>query len=90
MREVYVLEREMGEYSDVCHTLVMVTLDRAEAEAWLTRARAFKWPSRADIWDDECDDCAPPWETTDALGEVRAYGEPRYRLVTVRLMGGKS
>jgi hypothetical protein len=86
---VYVLEREQGEYSDVCHSLVMATLDKAEAEAWLARARAHQWPDRCDIFDDENDNCAPSWETPDALSEIRSYGEPRYRLRTVRLMGGE-
>jgi hypothetical protein len=61
-----------------------------DADAWLAKARAFAWPGRLDIFDDEQDDCAPPWETADALQKVRTYGEPTYRLVTVRLMGGEA
>jgi hypothetical protein len=83
---VYVLEREQGECADRTHALVLATLDKREAEAWLARARSHEWPDRCDIWDDEHDDCAPSWELPDALGDVRAYGEPRYRLREVRMM----
>lgn len=90
MRDVvYVLERETGEYSDRTHALVLATLDKREAEAWLERARAHEWPDRRDIWDDEHDGCAPSWELPDALDDVRAYGEPHYRLREVRLTKGE-
>jgi hypothetical protein len=90
MREVYVLMRDVGEYEDRDVSPVLATLDKDDADAWLAKARAFAWPGRLDIFDDEQDDCAPPWETADALRKVRTYGEPTYRLVTVRLMGGEA
>lgn len=74
MREVYVLMRDVGEYGDRDESPVLATLNKGEAEAWLAKARAF-----------ENDNCAPPWETRNALRMVRTYGEPTYRLVTVRL-----
>lgn len=90
MGEVYVLMRDVGEYEDRDTSPVLATLDKGEAEAWLATARAFEWPGRLDIFDDENDNCAPEWETPDALRKVRTYGDPTYRLVTVRLMGGKA
>ena len=86
---VYVIEREQGEYADRDHSLVLATLDKSEAEAWLARARAHQWPDRCDIWDDENDGCAPSWELPNALDEIRAYGEPHYRIREVRLIGGE-
>lgn len=88
MREVYVLMRDVGEYGDRDESPVLATLDKAEAEAWLAKARAFVWPARRDIFDDEHDNCAPPWETANALRKVRTYGHPTYRLVAVRLTEG--
>lgn len=90
MSEVYVLMRDVGEYEDRDESPVLATLDKGEAEAWLACARSFVWPGRCDIYDDEHDDCAPEWETADALALVRTYGTPRYRLVAVRLIGGGS
>ena len=90
MREVYVLMRDVGEYGDRDESPVLATLDWTEAEACLAMAQAHVWPDRCDIFEPECDSCAPEWETVDALELVRLYGTPRYRLVTVRLVGGES
>lgn len=89
MRDIHILMRYVGEYGDRDESPVLATLDKREADAWLAKARAFEWPGRCDIYDDENDDCAPEWETEDALRKVRTYGEPTYRLVTVRLLGGE-
>lgn len=86
MREIYVLMRDVGEYTDRDESPVLATLDKSEAKAWLATARTFAWPDRCDIFEDEHDDCAPAWETADALWKVRAYGHPTYRLVAVRLL----
>lgn len=86
MREVYVLMRDVGEYADRDTSPVLATADKTAAEAALARAKAHQWPALDDLHNYDSPPPMPTWETADAIGLVRMYGLPTYRLETVRAM----